>query len=125
VVVSHDANKPANPKAAGRYTIISPGVDTYGYLAAIRNDLENESGRLNLNALLVAEQNAPGSGRQLLMACLAAPRASPIRSSTSSTPTTSRESSARSRVTTSSSRPRTRRRTPRSTPSRSCSWSAA
>jgi hypothetical protein len=50
VLVSYDAYNPANPKAAGRYTIISPAVDADGYLASIRYGLENDSGRLNLNA---------------------------------------------------------------------------
>lgn len=52
----------------GNFTIIAPALDEMGYISGIRYGLEDESVRLNLNSLLVAEDTIPDSGRTLLMA---------------------------------------------------------
>jgi type II secretory pathway component PulK len=49
-----------------RFTIVAPRVD-YGVVQGIRYGLEDESTRLNLNALIAIEKKAPGTGRQMLM----------------------------------------------------------
>ncbi len=51
----------------GRFTIVSSKVDA-GELAGVRFGVEDESTKLNLNTLMFAEKNVPGSGRTLLMA---------------------------------------------------------
>ena len=51
----------------GRFTIVSSKVDG-GDLAGVRFGVEDESTKLNLNTLMFAEKNVPGSGRTLLMA---------------------------------------------------------
>jgi hypothetical protein len=50
----------------GRFTIVAPREE-YGIAEGIRYGLEDESTRLNLNALMVFEKRAPGTGRQILM----------------------------------------------------------
>lgn len=57
----------SDPRARGRFTILAPGMQD-GQYAGIRHGIQDESVRLNLNALLVIEQRFPGAGRQLLMA---------------------------------------------------------
>lgn len=47
-----DGTTPSN------FTIISPGLDEFGRLGGIRFGLQNESARLNVNALPVLEQNS-------------------------------------------------------------------
>ena len=57
-----------DPVAAGNFTVLSPAINSDGYTAGIRYGLENESARLNLNALLTADDYAENGGRTLLMA---------------------------------------------------------
>jgi type II secretory pathway component PulK len=55
-------------KLRGYLTIVSPDLTRDGYYSGIRYGLENESSRLNLNMVLLAESSTPGSGKKLLMA---------------------------------------------------------
>ncbi len=53
----------------GRFTVLSPRMDEEGRLSGgVRYGLEDESSRLNLNALLVADAQQENGGRELLMA---------------------------------------------------------
>jgi hypothetical protein len=52
----------------GRFTIVAPDLSTDGYCSGIRYGLENESTRLNLNTVLLADATGEGSARALLMA---------------------------------------------------------
>jgi type II secretory pathway component PulK len=58
-----------DPLAAfrGRFTILSPDLTTDGYFGGTRYGLESESGRLNLNTILLADQSGKNAGRTLLM----------------------------------------------------------
>jgi type II secretory pathway component PulK len=58
-----------DPLAAfrGRFTILSPDLTTDGYFGGTRYGLESESGRLNLNTILLADQSGQNGGRTLLM----------------------------------------------------------
>lgn len=56
-----------DPQRAGAVTCLSPALDADGNLAGIRYGLEDESTRLNVNALLVADNVLPNGGRQLLL----------------------------------------------------------
>ncbi len=51
----------------GRFTIVAPDLTTDGYYGGIRYGLENESSRLNLNTVLLADASGVGSARKLLM----------------------------------------------------------
>ncbi|MGQ9575074.1 MAG: hypothetical protein ACUVUC_07125 [Thermoguttaceae bacterium] len=51
----------------GRFTIVAPRVEN-GYFSGIRFGLEDESCRVNLNALAELDRKVPGSGRSILMA---------------------------------------------------------
>ncbi len=66
-----DANGQYAPQAAlrCRYSIVSPAVDSYGEFGGLRYGLEDESARLNLNTILVADARDPDAalGRMLLM----------------------------------------------------------
>ncbi|MBN2024887.1 MAG: general secretion pathway protein GspK [Pirellulales bacterium] len=55
------------PEYRGRFALVAPAMED-GYRRGIRFGLEDESTRLNLNALIAAEQRTPGAGRTLLMA---------------------------------------------------------
>lgn len=55
------------PHGRGRFTLLAHAVEE-GDTVGIRYGLEDESTRLNLNMLLVAEKQAAGGGRTLLMA---------------------------------------------------------
>ncbi|MEJ5342178.1 MAG: type II secretion system protein GspK [Thermogutta sp.] len=56
----------ADPLDTGLFSVIAPDwEDTMG--TAIRYGLENESAKLNVNSLLLADQYAENGGRQLLM----------------------------------------------------------
>ena len=55
-----------DPRQRGRFTLIAPLVDE-GELGGIRYGLENESSRINLNSLLLAELQTENGGRDLLM----------------------------------------------------------
>lgn len=50
-----DGSEPDNPV---QFSVIAPGLTSDGELGGIRFGLQNESARLNVNALLVLEQNA-------------------------------------------------------------------
>ncbi len=56
------------PSERGRFTIISPRMDEEGRYAGLRYGLEDESARLNLQALLIADAQQENGGRELLMA---------------------------------------------------------
>jgi len=52
----------------GRFTILAPDLTSYGRYAGFRFGLENESSRLNLNTVLMADSGAnPHGARNLLM----------------------------------------------------------
>jgi DNA uptake protein ComE-like DNA-binding protein len=55
------------PELRGRFTLIAPMIED-GNLGGTRYGLENESTKLNLNALLLADEQTEEGGRQLLMA---------------------------------------------------------
>ncbi len=48
----------ADPSELGKFTVLVPAMDEAGGLAGIRYGLEDESARLNLNALLLIDQQA-------------------------------------------------------------------
>ncbi len=48
----------ADPSELGKFTVLVPAMDETGGLAGIRYGLEDESARLNLNALLLIDQQA-------------------------------------------------------------------
>jgi len=52
----------------GRYSILAPALNADGEIEGVRFGLEDESARINLNALLMLEQQTVGAGKQLLMA---------------------------------------------------------
>lgn len=56
-----------NPAQRGRFTLLASSIDDEGNLGGVRYGLENESTRLNLNALLMIDKQQVGGGRQLLM----------------------------------------------------------
>ena len=58
-----------DPLAAfrGRFTALAPNLTTDGLYGGIRYGLENESSRLNLNAVLLADSGGPDGARKLLM----------------------------------------------------------
>ena len=51
----------SSPHKRGRFTVLSPKQE-YGYTSGVRYGLEDESGRLNLNALLQLGQSSGSSG---------------------------------------------------------------
>lgn len=57
-----------DPKMTGNFTLIAPNLDSDGYTAGFRFGLEDESSRLNLNALTLADKYATDGGREMLMA---------------------------------------------------------
>src|SRR3954471_19870527 len=63
IVVNED------PMAAfrGRFTIFAPDLTTDGYYGGIRYGLENESARLNLNTVLLADTAKEGNAKTILM----------------------------------------------------------
>jgi DNA uptake protein ComE-like DNA-binding protein len=58
---------PDNENLLGRFTVIAPLLDQEGMASGFRYGLTDESTRLNLNILPLADQMIPGAGRQLLM----------------------------------------------------------
>ncbi|QDU26151.1 General secretion pathway protein K [Anatilimnocola aggregata] len=56
-----------DPRERASVAILSPNLSDEGTLAGLRNGLEDESTRLNLNTLLVLEAQQEGSATQLLM----------------------------------------------------------
>jgi type II secretory pathway component PulK len=59
-----------DPNLRGRFTVMAPLLDDEGYPGGLRYGLENESARVNINALLWLESQPgmQGAGRALLMA---------------------------------------------------------
>jgi hypothetical protein len=59
-----------DPNLRGRFTVLAPLLDDEGYPGGLRYGLENESARINLNALmwLESQPGMEGAGRSLLMA---------------------------------------------------------
>ncbi len=57
-----------SPTERGRFSLIAPLLDDQGYPAGVRFGLENDSARLNVNALLLADEQQEDGGRLLLMA---------------------------------------------------------
>ncbi len=57
-----------NPNMTGNFTLIAPNLDSDGYTSGFRFGLEDESSRLNLNALVIADTYASDGGREMLMA---------------------------------------------------------
>ena len=55
-----------DPERIGSFTVLAPLVDEMGNLAAVRYGLEDESNRLNLNVLTIADDLVPDGGRTLL-----------------------------------------------------------
>jgi type II secretory pathway component PulK len=51
----------------GRFTIVAPDITTDGLYGGIRYGLENESSRLNLNTVLLADSSSENGARKLLM----------------------------------------------------------
>ena len=51
----------------GNFSVLAPAVDENGELTGLRYGLEDASNRLNINALLVADEALEGAGRDLLM----------------------------------------------------------
>lgn len=58
----------ATARERGRFTLLAPALDENGVAAGWRYGMEDESTRLNLNTLILADQYAENGGRQLLMA---------------------------------------------------------
>ncbi len=58
-----------DPMAAfrGRFTLLAPDMTSDGYYGGIRYGLENESARLNLNTILLADNTQPGTAQKILM----------------------------------------------------------
>jgi DNA uptake protein ComE-like DNA-binding protein len=58
-----------DPLAAyrGRFTVLAPDLTTDGYYGGIRYGLENESARLNLNTVLLADSSGEDGARKVLM----------------------------------------------------------
>ena len=56
-----------NPNMTGNFTLIAPNLDSDGFTAGFRYGLEDESARLNLNSLVIADTYATNGGREMLM----------------------------------------------------------
>lgn len=58
-----------DPLAAfrGRFSVLAPDLTTDGYYGGVRYGLENESAKLNLNTVLLADQSGEDGARKLLM----------------------------------------------------------
>jgi len=57
-----------NPRNIANFTAVAPFVDQTGLMSGIRYGLEDESARINLNTLLLADTYVTNGGRTLLMA---------------------------------------------------------
>jgi type II secretory pathway component PulK len=51
----------------GRFTVLAPDLTTDGYYGGIRYGVENESARLNLNTVLLADSSGDDGARKVLM----------------------------------------------------------
>jgi type II secretory pathway component PulK len=56
-----------DPRYMGTFSILAPSLDSYGTLAGVRYGFEDESTRLNLNFLLLADKFQENGGRTLLL----------------------------------------------------------
>jgi len=56
-----------NPNMTGNFTLIAPNLDSDGFTAGFRYGLEDESARLNLNSLIIADTYSTNGGREMLM----------------------------------------------------------
>ncbi|NMC20234.1 MAG: general secretion pathway protein GspK, partial [Thermogutta sp.] len=56
-----------DPRNTAYFSVLAPADDGYATGSGVRYGLENESGKLNLNSLLLADQYVENGGRQLLM----------------------------------------------------------
>lgn len=57
-----------DPALRGSFAVVAPAINDEGDFEGVRHGLEDESARLNLNTLLIADDMQPGAGRTLLMA---------------------------------------------------------
>ena len=57
----------ALPRDRGRFCILAPNIEN-GELAGVRYGVEDESAKVNLHTILLADQVLPGGGQTLLMA---------------------------------------------------------
>lgn len=57
-----------DPRGRSRFSIVAPTADDGSGFAGIRYGIEDESTKLNLNALAAIEKKTPGAGRDLLLA---------------------------------------------------------
>ena len=57
-----------NPRQVANFTAIAPMVDQTGLMSGVRYGLEDESSRINLNVLTLADTYSTNGGRALLMA---------------------------------------------------------
>jgi hypothetical protein len=57
-----------DPERVGNFTVLAPLIDEMGNLAAVRYGLEDESARLNVNILVLADELISEGGRTLLTA---------------------------------------------------------
>lgn len=69
VLTDINGEVPLQPGLRFRYAVVSPVIDSYGEFAGYRMGIEDESARLNLNTVLVADARNPEAklGRTLLM----------------------------------------------------------
>lgn len=58
----------ADPRARSRFTVVAPTADDGSGFTGLRYGIEDESTKLNLNALLAIEKKTPGAGKSLLLA---------------------------------------------------------
>ena len=56
-----------DPSQRANFSVLVPNIDDEGNLAGVRYGLEDESTRLNVNALLMADKLMENAGRDLLM----------------------------------------------------------
>lgn len=57
----------ADPRDTAYFSVVAPADEGYATGSGVRYGLENESGKLNVNSLLLADQYVENGGRQLLM----------------------------------------------------------
>ena len=57
-----------DPQSSAGFAVLAPNLDSEGNYQGVRHGLENESTKLNLNTLVIADKSQAGAGRTLLMA---------------------------------------------------------
>jgi type II secretory pathway component PulK len=55
------------PAYRGRFTILAPDMSADGYYTGVRYGLENESARLNINTILLADSAQQGNAKKILV----------------------------------------------------------